>query len=75
MSYFTEVEAVSAWVELVEIAEDEGCKLYVVDSVRDEPKMFCITIDNDLASEEYYETLEGVAGFFRGLQAARSRKL
>ena len=72
MNYATEVEAVSTWVDLCEIADSEGCELSVVVNHANDAKMFLVTVNGQPDDHEYYETLEGVAGFFRGLSRGRA---
>lgn len=75
MSYFSEVDAVSTWMDLSEIAEKEGCELAIVYDVQEQGKMFCVTVDKNPDGQQYYETLEGISGFLCGLQLARRRFL
>lgn len=70
--YKSEVEVVSTWLELGEIADGEGATLTIVEGAHDQGICFCVSVGG--VDRGYYESLEAVAAFFEGLLAGKSQR-
>lgn len=64
-----EVEIVSTWLDLQEIADAEGVRLTMVNGAHDQGMSFCVSVGN--VDRGYYESLEAVAAFFEGFAAGK----